>query len=141
GEARDRLAGVVEGRDALAIAGAWTAMTGAIRNLGRAGLTATAIAAVDVALWDLKARLLGVSLVSLLGAVRDAVSVYGSGGFTSYSERRLAEQLAEWTAGGIRSVKMKVGRDPARDVARVRAARSAIGSADLFVDANGAYSR
>ena len=60
-------------------------MTRAVRNLGRPGVAAMAISAVDVALWDLKARLLELPLARLLGAVHDAVPVYGSGGFTSYS--------------------------------------------------------
>ena len=138
----DTLSRVVEGRDAFDIAGTWQAMVGAIRNLGRPGVSSMAIAAVDNALWDLKARLLDVPLVQLLGAARDAIPVYGSGGFTSYTPTRLAEQLAGWVRDGIAMVKMKVGRDPAADVARVKAARDAIGpSTVLFVDANGAYSR
>ena len=139
---RDRLAEVVRGRDALAVPGAWAAMVSAVRNLGRPGVASTAIAAVDAALWDLKARLLGLPLVRLLGAVRESVPVYGSGGFTSYSADQLREQLGGWVAEGISRVKMKVGRDPQSDVARVRAARAAIGpQAELFVDANGAYTR
>jgi L-alanine-DL-glutamate epimerase-like enolase superfamily enzyme len=117
-------------------------MVGAIRNLGWPGLSATAISAVDVALWDLKAKLLGVSVADLLGRARDAVPVYGSGGLTSYPEAELCRQLADWVAEGITRVKMKVGRDPGADPARVQAAREAIGEgAELFVDANGAYSR
>ena len=138
----ERLAGVVRGRDAMAIPAAWAAMVQAVRNLGRSGIAATAIAAVDTALWDLKARLLGLPLVTLLGPVREGVPVYGSGGFTSYSLGQLQEQLAGWVADGIGRVKMKVGRAPGEDVARVRAAREAIGpEAALFVDANGAYTR
>lgn len=138
----DTLASIVAGRDALDIAGAWQAMVGAIRNLGRPGIASMAIAAVDNALWDLKARLLDVPLLRLLGGVREAIPVYGSGGFTSYSNGRLAEQLGQWAQSGIGMVKMKVGRDPAADLARVHAAREAIGSRTaLFVDANGAYSR
>lgn len=138
----DVLAGVVTGRDALAVSGAWGAMQHAIRNLGRVGIAAMAIAAVDAALWDLKARLLGRPLVELLGMVRDRVPVYGSGGFTSYPIARLQEQLGGWVADGIPRVKMKIGRDAAADPARVRAARDAIGpAADLFVDANAAYTR
>ena len=121
---------------------AWQAMVGAVRNLGRQGIAANAIAAVDVALWDLKARLLGLPLVSLLGACRDAIPVYGSGGFTSYPIERLQAQLAGWVEQGIGMVKMKVGSEPAADLERVRAARAAIGpDAGLFVDANGAYDR
>ena len=139
---RDLLAEVVRGRDAMAVPGSWSAMVAAIRNLGRPGIASMAISAVDAALWDLKARLLGLPLVTLLGAVRDAAPVYGSGGFTSYSIERLREQLGGWVAAGIPRVKMKIGRHPAEDVDRVRAAREAIGpEAELFVDANGAYSR
>src|SRR5919109_5319148 len=93
---RDHLAEVVRGRDAMAVSGAWTAMLHAVRNLGRTGVAAMAIAAVDSALWDLKARLLELPLVTLLGAVRCSVPVYGSGGFTSYSVERLQAQLSGW---------------------------------------------
>ena len=101
-----------------------------------------AIAAVDVALWDLKARLLGVPLADALPRFHERVPVYGSGGFTSYSDERLGEQLASWADAGIRRVKMKVGRDPSADVERVGVALSAIGDGvELMVDANGAYRR
>ena len=119
----DLLRDVVVGRTPLAVADCWGAMVRAIRNLGRPGIASMAIAAVDNALWDLKARLLDVSLVTLLGAARLAVPVYGSGGFTSYSVAELEAQLKGWTASGIAMVKMKVGREPAADVERVRAAR------------------
>ncbi|MFZ0388333.1 MAG: enolase C-terminal domain-like protein [Solirubrobacteraceae bacterium] len=136
------LAGVVTGRDAHAVPGAWWAMVAAIRNLGWDGICATAISAVDVALWDLKARLLGVCLADLLGRAHEAVPVYGSGGLTSYTETELCEQLAGWVGDGIPRVKMKVGRDPAADLPRAAAVRDAIGpDAELYVDANGAYSR
>ena len=136
------LADVVLGRSALDVDGAWDAMLYAIRNLGRPGIVSSAIAAVDIALWDLKARALGVPLVSLLGAVRDGAPVYGSGGFTSYSVRQLCQQLAGWVRQGIPRVKMKIGTEPHEDVDRVRAAREAIGATpELFVDANGAYDR
>lgn len=117
-------------------------MLNSIRNLGRPGIVSTAIAAVDSALWDLKARLLRVPLVKLLGAARESVPIYGSGGFTSYPVKQLQEQLAGWVERGIPRVKMKIGRDAEADMKRVRAAREAIGpDAELFVDANGAYSR
>jgi L-alanine-DL-glutamate epimerase-like enolase superfamily enzyme len=119
-------------------------MVAAIRNLGRPGICSMAIAAVDTALWDLKAKLLDLPLVTplLLGAVHEAMAVYGSGGFTSYPVAKLQEQLGGWTASGISRVKMKVGRSPEEDVERVRAARAAIGQdAELFADANGAWPR
>lgn len=139
---RDTLAERAVGRDAFDVPAAWVAMVQAIRNLGRPGIASMAISAIDTALWDLKARLLGVPLVTLLGAARESVPVYGSGGFTSYSPDQLQSQLAGWVSQGISRVKMKIGRQPDRDLGRVRVAREAIGSeAELFVDANGGYSR
>ncbi|GAC1500803.1 MAG: enolase C-terminal domain-like protein [Ktedonobacteraceae bacterium] len=136
------LAQVLEGRDAMDIPACWAAMVESIRNLGRPGIASMAIAAVDTALWDLKARLLDLPLVTLLGAARDAAPIYGSGGFTSYSRAQLQDQLGEWVAAGIPRVKMKIGRQPDTDPLRVAQAREAIGpDVELFVDANGAYSR
>lgn len=136
------LAKVVCGMDALSPPAAWERMLDAVRNLGRQGLCAHGISAVDVALWDLKARLLGVSLGSLWGCLRDRVMVYGSGGFTSYDDGDLRAQLGGWARQGIRMVKMKVGREAERDLERVQIARDAIGpDVALFVDANGAYTR
>jgi len=138
----DKLAPLLRGRDAMDVAARWQDMAAAVRNLGRAGIAACAISALDTALWDLKAQLLGVPLASLLGRVRPAIPVYGSGGFTSYGIVQLQGQLSGWVAAGIKRVKMKVGRAPEDDVARVQAARTAIGDAsELFVDANGAYQR
>jgi L-alanine-DL-glutamate epimerase-like enolase superfamily enzyme len=138
----EMLADVVEGREVMATSGNWLAMVRAIRNLGRPGISSMAIAAVDNALWDLKARVIGLSLATLLGAARESVAVYGSGGFTSYDDVRLRKQLSEWVEQGIRRVKMKVGRESEKDFGRVAAARDAIGSdVELFVDANGAYTR
>ncbi|MFX1675821.1 enolase C-terminal domain-like protein [Paraburkholderia sp. A2WS-5] len=115
-------------------------MQRAVRNLGRPGHAARAISAVDAALWDLKAKVFGVPLVALLGAQRESVPVYGSGGFTSYDLDTLARQLRGWVEqDGCQWVKMKVGSQPGDDPARVAAARRAIGDAGLFVDANGAY--
>ncbi|HEY7138275.1 MAG TPA: enolase C-terminal domain-like protein [Acidimicrobiia bacterium] len=144
---RDVLAGVVLGRDPMDVPGAWDAMVRAIRNQGRPGITSMAIAAVDIALWDLKAKLLDVALARLLGTVRDRVPIYGSGGFTSYSDGELESQLGRWVHEmGIPRVKMKIGTDrgtrAARDLERVAVARKAVGEqAELFVDANGAYGR
>jgi L-alanine-DL-glutamate epimerase-like enolase superfamily enzyme len=136
--AEDLLAPVVEKRSVLAIGAAHAAMRAALRNVGGPGVGATALSAVDVALWDLKAKVLRLPLVSLLGAAHESVPVYGSGGFCSYSDARLAHQLAGWVEEGIPRVKMKIGRG--RDAERVRVARDAIGSdAELYVDANGAF--
>jgi L-alanine-DL-glutamate epimerase-like enolase superfamily enzyme len=139
------LAVAVIGRSALDVPGAAEAMARAVRNIGRAGVAATAISAVDIALWDLKARLLGCSLAQLLGQAHDSVPVYGSGGFTSYDEGQTREQLTGWVAKDhIPRVKIKIGEswgaDPGRDLERVALAREIIGpEAELYVDANGAY--
>jgi L-alanine-DL-glutamate epimerase-like enolase superfamily enzyme len=139
---RSELAGVVVGHDALQPPARWADMQHAIRNRGRPGVVAQAIAAVDIALWDLRSRLLDMPLVIALGAVRDTTPIYGSGGFTSYDNDALQAQLSGWVEAGIPRVKMKVGRDASADTARVITARSAVGAGtELFVDANGAYTR
>ena len=136
------LAKAVEGADALSPPSAHARMERAVRNIGRGGLVAMAVSAVDAALWDLKAKLLGRPLCVVLGALRDAVPIYGSGGFTSYADVRLAEQLVGWLErDGCAAVKMKVGAGDAEDPRRLGVARRAIGDrAQLFIDANGALS-
>jgi L-alanine-DL-glutamate epimerase-like enolase superfamily enzyme len=132
----------VLGSSALSIEQIWQEMNHRLRNAGRPGAGLMAVAAIDVALWDLKAKLLGVALVDLFGVVRESVPVYGSGGFTSYTPQKLRKQLSSWVKEGIPRVKMKVGRDAEADGNRVRMARKAIGDdAELFVDANGGYAR
>jgi len=136
------LSPLVLGKDVMAVGAQWMAMLRTVRNMGRPGIASHAISAVDIALWDLKARLLNVPLFKLLGSVRKSIPVYGSGGFTSYSIDELQTQLSDWVRQGINRVKMKVGAHPGDDLARVRAAKQAIGgNATLFVDANGAYTR
>lgn len=138
----DKLGPAAEGRNAMDVNGLWDTLIASVRNLGRPGMAAMAIAAMDVAAWDLKARLLNQPLAGLLGRCRDAIDVYGSGGFTSYPVDRLQKQLAHWAESGLSRVKMKIGRNPETDQARVAAAREAIGTGcQLFVDANGAYDR
>lgn len=137
-----KLADLVTGGNAMRVGAAWSQMWAAIRNYGQTGLASTAVSAVDIALWDLKARLLERSLVDVLDAVHDATPIYGSGGFCNYTDRQLADQLAGWVEAGIPRVKMKTGREPARDQARLAAARAAIGDdVELFTDANGAFTR
>ncbi|GGZ02668.1 enolase C-terminal domain-like protein [Streptomyces poonensis] len=142
----DELADLVVGHDAFAVPAANDRMSRAVRNTGRPGIAAGAVSAVDIALWDLKARLLGLPLVRLLGPARDEVAVYGSGGFTTYDDDRLEQQLRGWTGQGIDRVKIKIGeswgRREARDLARARLARRVVGdAAELYVDANGGYTR
>jgi L-alanine-DL-glutamate epimerase-like enolase superfamily enzyme len=135
---------LVLGRSAFDVPAVYLAMTDAVRNAGRPGVCAMAISAVDTALWDLEARVLGLSLHRLLGRVRDEVPIYGSGGFTSYDDRTTRRRLEGWLAVGIPRVKIKVGESrgsrPERDLARVDLARETIGpEAELYVDANGGY--
>jgi L-alanine-DL-glutamate epimerase-like enolase superfamily enzyme len=136
------LSGAVVGADALSPPATWARMRRAVRNIGYPGIASSAISAVDVALWDLRARLLGVPLATLLGRVRERVPAYGSGGFTTYTPEQMQHQLTGWVEQGLTAVKMKVGSEPDRDPERVRHARGVIGDGvRLFVDANGAYSR
>ncbi len=143
----DQLVGAVAGRDVLDIACCHEAMVRVCRNLGRPGVVSCAISAVDIALWDCKARLLGVALVKLFGRHRDGCAIYGSGGFTTYDDRTTAGQLERWTGElGIPRVKIKIGESwgscVARDLDRVRLARRVVGDGvALYVDANGAYDR
>ncbi len=138
----DSLVDVVKGRNAAETPALWTEMFARLRNAGRQGASAMAVSAMDVALWDLRARQLDVPLAQLLGLARPKLPVYGSGGFTSYSDAQLREQFTGWAEHGITRFKMKIGRDPPRDSRRVAAARRTIGDkAELFVDANSAYTR
>ena len=140
----DHLAPVVMGLEEMDIPQAAEQMARAVRNLGRPGLVACAISAVDIALWDLKARILGVALSDLFGRVRPSVPIYGSGGFTTYDDDITGSQLRGWVEDeGISRVKIKIGEswgtDPGRDLHRVALARRVIGDAELYVDANGGY--
>jgi L-alanine-DL-glutamate epimerase-like enolase superfamily enzyme len=139
------LSGVLSGRDAFAVPGAWTAMHRAGRNLGTRGLFAQALSAVDIALWDLKARLLEIPLADLFGRVRDRVPVYGSGGFTTFDDAQLTAQVEGWQAAGCTAMKIKIGESWGsridRDLERVSRLRELAGDdAALMVDANGGYS-
>jgi len=141
----DVLEEAVVGQDAMDVGRCWSAMVRSIRNIGRPGVASMAIAAVDISLWDLKAKLVDRPLVKVLGQVHDNVAVYGSGGFTSLTDTELADQLGGWAHDqDIPRVKMKVGQAwgsrPDRDLERARVARATIGcDVELFVDANGGY--
>ncbi|GAA0316570.1 enolase C-terminal domain-like protein [Streptomyces polychromogenes] len=147
GVVRELLADVVAGRDALGVPGVHEAMCRAVRNAGRPGIASCAISAVDVALWDLKARLLGLPLADLLGTACPEVPVYGSGGFTTAPDTQLRARVESWVHGlHIPRVKIKIGQDRGRavgrDLSRVALAREVAGpGAELYVDANGAYAR
>lgn len=131
---------VVDGRSVFDHGALLQDMYRQVRNSGETGISSMAISAIDNALWDLRARLLDIPLMSLLGSVRDGIPVYGSGGFTSYDDRQLTDQLGGWAEQGFSMVKMKIGTHPDDDARRVSVARAAIGeTTKLFVDANGAY--
>jgi L-alanine-DL-glutamate epimerase-like enolase superfamily enzyme len=142
---RTLLKPIVVGDDAMNIGGIHLSMQRAVRNAGRPGLVSCAISAVDIALWDLKARLLGLPLHQLLGGIHEQVPVYGSGGFTSYDDTRLHDQLSGWVVDQrIPRAKIKIGEsrgtNARRDLHRIQVARASIGAdAELYVDANGAY--
>lgn len=136
------LAETVLGADPFELPRIRAALRRKVRNVGSRGIAAMALSAIDVALWDLRARVVGLPLVELLGVRREGVPAYGSGGFTSYGIDELERQLGGWASRGMKHVKMKVGSEPGRDLERVCAARAAIGpEVELFVDANGAYAR
>lgn len=138
---RDHLTDLVVGGDAFAPTALWHAMRAHLRNLGTPGLGTMAVSAVDTALWDLKARLLGLPLARLLGQVRPEVRAYGSGGFTNYDDAEMVRQIEGWMELGLSAAKLKVGRDAGRDRQRVQRARDVLGpGATLMVDANGACS-
>jgi L-alanine-DL-glutamate epimerase-like enolase superfamily enzyme len=141
---RDKLATAVEGRSAFDIPAGWAAMHRAGRNLGTKGLVMQALSAVDIAWWDLKARLLDVPLAGLFGRCRREIPVYGSGGFTTLTESELAKQVDWWRSAGCTAMKIKIGEawggNVDRDLERVRQlARFAGEEVELMVDANGAY--
>jgi L-alanine-DL-glutamate epimerase-like enolase superfamily enzyme len=103
-----------------------------------------AVSAIDVALWDLKARLCDAPLSMLLGQAHPAVPIYGSGGFTMLDTDQFGEQVATWRAAGCNAMKIKIGQDwgadMARDLARVAQLRELAGDGvELMVDANGGY--
>jgi L-alanine-DL-glutamate epimerase-like enolase superfamily enzyme len=142
---RSVLAPLVVGRDVLDTPSVWQSMQRAVRNLGRPGLVSCAMSAVDIAMWDAAARIVGLPLCRFLGQVKRSVPVYGSGGFTNYDNDQLSDQIRGWLASGLTRIKIKIGADRGtaaeRDLARTTLARAVAGdSTELYVDANGAYS-
>ncbi|WP_372423513.1 enolase C-terminal domain-like protein [Salinarimonas chemoclinalis] len=133
------LAGDVLGEGAMDVPRLWERMRRRVRNMGVSGIAASAISAVDTALWDLKAGLIGLPLAALWGARRERIAIYGSGGFTSHDDARLAEQLGfRVREDGCGRVKMKIGADLRVEERRMHVAREAIGDAALMIDSNGA---
>lgn len=132
------------GRDPLDTEVLWNEFFHYLRGVGRKGLTYCAISAVDTALWDLKGKIAGMPLYKLLGGGRTSVPIYASGGWTSYSDDELVDEMRRMVARGFKAVKFKVGygggQQPRRDVERVRKVREALGpDIALMVDANNSF--
>ena len=141
----DVLAAAAVGSDPMNPPATWQHAVRRCRNLGRPGVVGCALSALDIALWDLKARLLDLPLCRLLGHIHDRVQVYGSGGFTSYDDEQLVAQLRRWVEElAIPRVKIKIGEswgsNVGRDLARVALTRDVVGpGTEVYVDANGGY--
>ena len=117
-----------------------------VRGYGRKGIAFCAISAVDIGLWDLKAKSVNLPLYKLLGAYTDSVPIYGSGGWTNFSEQELVKEMTDYVESGIPKVKMKVGKDfgqsEREDIQRVEAVRKAVGDdVAIYIDANNGYYR
>ena len=132
------------GEDPFNIEKLWNDMFWRVRGYGRGGVAFCALSAVDIALWDLKAKALGLPLYQLLGPYAESVPVYGSGGWTNLSQDDLVAEMVGYVERGIRRVKMKVGKDFGRsereDIQRLDAVRRAVGDdVAIYVDANNGY--
>ncbi len=135
---------ILLGQNALHIERLWDEMFWAIRGVGRKGLAFSALSAVDIALWDLKAKYYETPLYQLLGPYVETVPVYGSGGWTHFSLDELVAEQCGYVERGMKAVKMKVGKDfgqsEREDEARLAAVREAVGSeVQIFIDANNGY--
>ena len=122
----------------------WSDMFWRVRGYGRKGIAFCALSAVDIGLWDLKAKALGLPLYRLLGPYTDSVPIYGSGGWTNFTTEEVVAEMVDYVDQGIERVKMKVGKDFGRsereDLERVAAVREAVGeNVALYVDANNGY--
>ena len=138
------LKGILINQDPLNIEYIWTQMYRRVRSYGRKGVALCAISAIDIGLWDLKAKILKLPLYKLLGSFTDKIPVYGSGGWTNLTESKLIESMLKFVELGFTRVKMKVGKDfgmaEREDISRVKAVRTAIGNdIALYIDANTAY--
>ncbi|HEX5503552.1 MAG TPA: mandelate racemase/muconate lactonizing enzyme family protein [Thermomicrobiales bacterium] len=136
------LAPLLVGEDPIDVERLWHKMW-VPKLIGRRGLTTRAISAIDIGLWDIRAKVAGLPLYKLLGGYRDRVPTYIAGGYYEAGKglRELQREMAENVEMGARAIKMKVGAVPiGEDVARVKAVREAIGpDVKLMVDANCAY--
>lgn len=138
------MTGKLVGRDPLESDALWHEFFHYLRGVGRKGVTFCALSAVDIALWDLKGKILNIPVHRLLGGDRTRVPVYASGGWTSYTDDQLVAEMQSFAARGFKMVKFKVGyaggTDIRRDVVRVRKVREALGpDIDILVDANNCF--
>ncbi len=142
GASIDAFKALLIGQDPLNHERIWTSLW-VPKLVGRRGLTTRAISAIDIALWDLKGKVAGISLARLLGGFADRVPTYIAGGYYEEGKglKELAGEMEQNVLMGAKAVKMKIGgADIAEDVARVAAVRKAIGpDVKLMVDANCAY--
>ena len=135
----EEMADLVIGRDAGHIAGFWARAWRDINFLGHKGVPVVGISALDGALWDALGKMSNLPLYRILGGAQDRVPVYHSGGlWLSSSDKELVAEAERFAAAGFRAMKMRLGSpEPATDVARVRAVRTAIGpKIKLMADAN-----
>ena len=135
---------VLIGQDPFAIEKLWNDMFWRVRGYGRKGVALCALSGVDIGLWDLKAKALGLPLYRLLGPYAESVPIYGSGGWTNFSQDELVAEMTDYVEQGIKRVKMKVGKDFGRsereDIQRLAAVRKAVGDdVAIYVDANNGY--
>lgn len=117
----------------------WNKMWRSVDWVGRGGIAVLAVAAVDIAIWDLKAKLAGMPLHRLLGGAKDRIPVYNTdGGWLNHTIDQLVEETKKIVAAGFRGTKIKVGKDdPAEDAERIAAVREVLGPhRNLMVDAN-----
>ncbi|MGY2491833.1 mandelate racemase/muconate lactonizing enzyme family protein [Cupriavidus sp. CP313] len=138
------LAPVLIGKESLGVEGLWQQMYQEALLQGRMGTVMRAISALDIALWDMNARAVGLPLHKYLGAVElDTVAAYASGGYyvDGKAAEMVGEEMASYVELGFKAVKMKTGRwDPKGEESRVKAAREAIGpDVELMLDCNNGW--
>jgi L-alanine-DL-glutamate epimerase-like enolase superfamily enzyme len=132
------------GRDPFETEVIWQELFQFLRGVGRKGLMLCALSAVDIAIWDLKGKLIGLPLYKLFGGCKTRIPVYASGGWTSYEDDLLVSDMKRMVADGYNMLKFKVGveggANPARDVKRVEKVRNAVGeNIGLMLDANNCW--
>lgn len=141
----DRVFGAVEGQDPRAVPALYDSMLSHVFKSGHAGLTYGAIAAIDMALWDLKAKMADEPLWRTLGALDRFVRGYASGLCYGLDDDAFDALYARWTERGFTSAKIKGGKDLARDIRRLKRVRDIMGSNTpapaLMLDVNESWNR